>query len=105
MEVLNNFYQYDYKTYIVEIQNNFLNLINTGLNLKINSNNNILLLVVSLITLYLFITLGIAFIKKIVEFNVLLFISVFTMNFFMYHESPPKEVIKEAEGFWNRVFS
>ena len=103
MEVLNNFYQYDYKTYILEIQNNFLNLINNGLNLKINSNNNLLLLVVSLITLYLLITLGISFIKKIVEFNVLLFISVFIMNFFMYHEPPP--VIKESEGFWNRLFS
>ena len=103
MEVLNNFYQYDYKTYIVEIQNNFLNLINNGLNLKINSNNNLLLLVVSLLALYLFITLGITFIKKIVEFNILLFISVFIMNFFMYQESPP--VIKESEGFWNRLFS
>lgn len=103
MEVLNNFYQYDYKTYIVEIQNNFLNLINTGLNLKINSNNNLLLLVVSLLALYLFITLGITFIKKIVEFNVLLFISVFIMNFFMYQEPTP--VIKESEGFWNRLFS
>lgn len=103
MEVLNNFYQYDYKTYILEIQNNFLNLINNGLNLKINSNNNLLLLVVSLLALYLFITLGITFIKKIVEFNVLLFISVFIMNFFMYQEPPP--VIKESEGFWNRFFS
>ena len=103
MEVLNNFYQYDYKTYIVEIQNNFLNLINNGLNLKINSNNNLLLLVVSLLALYLFITLGITFIKKIVEFNILLFISVFIMNFFMYQEPPP--VIKESEGFWNRFFS
>ena len=69
----------------------------------INSNNNLLLLIVSLITLYLFITLGITFIKKIVEFNVLLFISVFIMNFFMYQEPPP--VIKESEGFWNRLFS
>ena len=103
MEVLNNFYQYDYKTYILEIQNNFLNLINNGLNLKINSNNNLLLLVVSLLALYLFITLGITFIKKIVEFNILLFISVFIMNFFMYQEPPP--VIKESEGFWNRFFS
>ena len=103
MEVLNNFYQYDYKTYILEIQNNFLNLINNGLNLKINSNNNLLLLVVSLLALYLFITLGITFIKKIVEFNILLFISVFIMNFFIYQESP--QVIKESEGFWNRFFS
>jgi hypothetical protein len=99
MEIITNFYQNNYNEYLLNIQNNFLNLLNNSLNMKINSDNNLMLIIISLISLYLFITLGISFVKKLVEFNVLLFISVFAMNFFN-----KKEVIVEDTSYWSKFW-
>lgn len=99
MEVITHFYKNNYNEYIANIQNNFLNLINNSLNMKINNDNNLMLIVISLISLYLFITLGISFVKKLVEFNVFLFISVFAMNFFNKQEN----IIKDT-SFWSKFW-
>lgn len=96
MEIITNFYQNNYNEYLLNIQNSYINVANNIFNLKMNNDNNLILIIITIFLLYLFITLGISFIKKFIEFNLFLFITVFSMSYFN-----KKEVVIEETNFWN----